>query len=68
MSAPVDQQPVGLNMALTHPLIITGICQRMISILSWKWLFGAQHCNDSLQFLGVAAAFDSLLIVALELP
>ena len=55
-------------MALTHPLIITGICQRMISILSWKWLFGAQHCNDSLQFLGVAAAFDSLLIVALELP
>ena len=67
MSDPVDQQPVRLNMALTHPLIITGICQCMISIFGWQRLFGAQHCNDSLQFLGVAAAFDSQLIVALKL-
>ena len=48
-----------MNVTLTHPLIITGICQCMISKFCWQRLFGAQHCNDSLQFLGVTAAFDS---------
>lgn len=64
----VNQQPVRLDMALPHPLILSRIDKRMIPISLRQRLFIAQKYNHLFQFLRITAPFDRQLIISLKLP
>lgn len=64
----VDEQPVRLDVALAHILIVSGIRKRVIPIGLRQRLLAAQERDDSFQFLRVAAPLQRKLVISPELP
>lgn len=64
----IHQQPIRLNVTLSHVFVIFRIGQRMISVGRRQRLLLAQQFHDSTQLLRIAATLHRQLIVFLELP
>ena len=63
----IDKQPVGLNVAFPHVLIIPRICQGMIFVFFRQGLFVDKKRKDMLKLSGITASFDSEFIVFFKL-
>jgi hypothetical protein len=63
----INEQPVRLNVALTHIFVISGICQSMIPVFLRQGLFIDKQGNYSLQFFRITAPLERMLVVFFEL-
>ena len=62
----VDQQPVRLNMAFTHILVISGVGQIMVTVLRRQRLLGLQDADYLFQLFWSASALDRQFIISFK--
>ena len=61
----VDQQPIWLNMALAHILVIPGIGQVVVMIFLRQGPFCLQDAHHFLQLRRIAASLKRQLVISL---